>query len=267
MERNANIVHEHKNDRIKIPRDYRTDWRWRNAPLAPFCRWVVDARKSKAPEAWRRLQEQFPHACRALGIYEDRDENVRRWQLEAALISDATDEEIGAFFTLAPEVAATYENLFFDVRRFMRSTAFLRSYILGPPDRSSLENPKKDIIAKVIGGSLSWSHLAHLLSPVGPPDDRIRQEIHEKIEAFLSWRVRQIWLLHAWCSDPTQRLKHEVYDEAVAQRSSFRDFMKQLATKSIGVPDPAEWFRQLPDPKPVTKDTQWPRPEDQWADT
>ena len=79
MEHKANIVHEQKNDRILIPPGYRTDWRWRQAaegaergepppspPRAPFCRGVVDARKSGAPEAWGRLQEQFPHAYRAL---------------------------------------------------------------------------------------------------------------------------------------------------------------------------------------------------------
>jgi hypothetical protein len=67
---------------------------------------------------------------RAFRLY--REDGPLRWELEARVLADQTDEEIGARLNLHPDVVGLFTELFFDVRLRLPVMWLSRHVIIGP---------------------------------------------------------------------------------------------------------------------------------------
>ena len=170
------------------------DWRWHRAKhlldtgepmskvvdddLVALCRWILRGLRSGDPKFMKRFKRKFPHIFVAYDIYRN-DALKLKWMLESLLVSDATAEQIGNLCALNPVVPAAYENIFYDVRRYLRIPGFYERHVLGPVLKRPSFHQCDEACSKEVAFHLTWRHLVYYTVPLPFPPQDIKNELDQ----------------------------------------------------------------------------------------
>jgi len=182
--------------KCKAPSDYSPDWRWKSArslcergvtkdkdEIVSLCLMIVRAKRTGDHKALIKSQKKYPEVFDALDLYEA-TEDPRKDLLEAALLTEANACEIASFLCISEDVVAAYENIFFDVRRFLGSRGLVDSSVIQPAlSQSSVERYHPGIL-KHIAYNEGWEMLKGFasLKPLPPAlEDRLDELINAEL--------------------------------------------------------------------------------------
>ena len=155
------------------------DWRWQRAKYlvdtntqmskyldddcVAYARAFIRARQSGRPKAMEALQRKFPPLFLAYEIYNSISNPVK-WKLEAALITEASAEDIGNFMALDPIVPAAYENVFFNVRPFLYAESFIQDHVIMPAHQRAMTNKDRlEVVLKLVAYNGGWNALSRFM--------------------------------------------------------------------------------------------------------
>ncbi len=114
----------------------------------------------------------FEHLWWAHSTYEAGGFN--RTMLEAALLTEASEEDLADYFGIPRRALVAYEHLFFNVRPYLANEAWIEEKVLRPSKSGSIGELYKSYHLRKLAYSYGWRAFRSYLDPTVPnelPDD------------------------------------------------------------------------------------------------
>jgi hypothetical protein len=115
-----------------------------------------------------RLERRFPAVAEAFRVFTGAD-RLRRWELEARLLTGDPDEVIAARMGLSPAGVAAYHDLYFDVRPHLRYVGYVTAVAIGRKAYHGLQPEDHDILLKLYGYGLGGYGVDSILNYLSSP--------------------------------------------------------------------------------------------------
>lgn len=133
-----------------------------------------------------KLYKLNPQIFHAKQIYAHDCPKGLRWQIEALLLTGASNEEISAQYAdITPQHIQTFHDIYFDVRSFLNKDNVLMSAVIGAAQYGPKDEAPWDYLWKMYAISFSFEKTLQYMSPRSTYTD----------EADLNW-MRQLYAQH-----------------------------------------------------------------------